>query len=475
MRLEDREPAVAGMFYEGNPASLRAHLKELFREAKRPVNDDEVAAVIVPHAGYIYSGEVAASGFNQIPSGTEIKRIFLIGSSHKVAFKGASVYSSGSYVTPLGKVKIDMDVARELIESSSVFTSDPSVHLEEHSLEVELPFLQYHLKQPFKLVPIIMGPHDAEATREVARVLSKWFCKGNLFVISSDFSHYPSYEDAREIDAVTAGAILKNSSRELLLTLDNNEKKHIRGLATSLCGWTSVLMLLHITEGDDNLHFEKIEYRNSGDVGFGDKSRVVGYNAIAVFRRKKTKNGDSGFSLSEDEKKWLLKRAHETLHSASEGVDPDLPEEPLPENLKVHVGAFVSLYKDGALRGCIGNFGTDLSLWKMVDQMTIAAALNDSRFLPVTPDEVDDILIELSVLTPMRKVDDVSEIIPGKHGIFIEREGCTGTFLPQVAVRTGWSTEELLGHCARDKAGIGWDGWKEGNVYVYEALIFGDE
>jgi AmmeMemoRadiSam system protein B len=303
MQLENREPAVAGAFYEGNPASLRAHLKELFGEARKPVNDDEVAAVIVPHAGYIYSGEVAASGFNQIPSDAEIERIFLIGSSHKVAFKGASVYNSGNYVTPLGEVKVDMDVARELIESSSIVTSDPSVHLEEHSLEVELPFLQYHLKHPFRLVPIVMGPHDADATLEVARVLSKWFCTGNLFVISSDFSHYPSYEDAREIDAVTADAILKNSSRELLLTLNKNDKKHISGLATSLCGWTSVLTLLHITEGDDNLCFEKIEYRNSGDTGFGDKSRVVGYNALAVFRKRKTKSGDSGFSLNEDEKK----------------------------------------------------------------------------------------------------------------------------------------------------------------------------
>ncbi|PWE01478.1 AmmeMemoRadiSam system protein B [Marinilabilia rubra] len=475
MQAKDRKPAVAGMFYDGDSVSLKDHLKTLFSTAKGRISEDEVAAVIVPHAGYVYSGGVAASGFNQIPSDKKYERVFLIGSSHRVAFEGASVYSSGDYFTPLGKVEVDHDVVKELINSSRDIYFEPDVHAEEHSLEVELPFLQYHLQHPFKLVPIVMGPHDASAAKNVARVLSNWFKPGNLFVISTDFSHYPAYEDAERVDGKTARAILENDPQALLDVLEENRKEGVEGLATSLCGWTSVLTLLNITGDNDQLRFEKIEYKNSGDARFGDKNRVVGYNAIAIFRESQTKKKEDGFSLNENEKQWILNRSRQSLRSVVMGETPDPPEEDdLTDNLQYKTGAFVSLYKGSSLRGCIGNFGSDVPLWKMVDQMTASAAVNDSRFLPVKSNEVNDIRIEISVLTPLRKIDDISEIIPGKHGIYLESEGRTGTFLPQVAGKTGWNREELLGHCAKDKAGIGWDGYKDANIYVYEALVFGE-
>ncbi|MGM0377416.1 MAG: AmmeMemoRadiSam system protein A [Bacteroidota bacterium] len=144
----------------------------------------------------------------------------------------------------------------------------------------------------------------------------------------------------------------------------------------------------------------------------------------------------------------------------------------VPSALKTSAGAFVSLYKNGKLRGCIGHFGEDKPLYEVVEKMTRAAALDDPRFNPVSPEEIDDIKVEISVLTPMRKVDDVSEIKPGKHGILIRKGSRSGTFLPQVADKTGWGREELLGHCARDKAGLAWDGWKEAEVFVYEAIVF---
>ncbi len=181
------------------------------------------------------------------------------------------------------------------------------------------------------------------------------------------------------------------------------------------------------------------------------------------------------FSLSDDEKKWLLKRAHHLLEAAAKGIVPDPPDEDaLSENLLMQTGAFVSIYENGNLRGCVGHFGDDMPLWKVVDHMTFAAAMNDPRFVPLQPDDVDNVRVDISVLTPMRKIRDVSEIIPGKHGIMIEKEGRGGTFLPQVAEKTGWNREELLGHCARDKAGLGWEGWKEADIYIYEALVFGD-
>ncbi len=475
MKPHDREPAVAGMFYDEDAGALKAHLESLFVQARPPVSNETVRAIIVPHAGYVFSGGVAASGFNQLPSDAVYDRVFLIGSSHRLNFDGASVYTQGDYLTPLGRVEVDQDVALQLVDSTPEISSDSAVHLEEHSLEVQLPFLQYHLDHPFKLVPIVIGPHECEGAPEIAKALKEWFCPGNLFVISTDFSHYPNYEDAREVDARTAAAIIENDPHGLLDVLKKNRLLNVEGLATSLCGWSSVLTLLYMTQGDERLHFEQVEYRNSGDSRFGDKKRVVGYHSIAVFSSEKTKTEDAGFSLNNDEKQWLLNRAHQTLIAVVNGDLPRSPEDKLSKNIETPAGAFVSLYSKGKLRGCIGNFGSSEPLWRVVDQMTMSAALNDSRFVPVTFEEAMDLDIEISVLTPKRKVTDVHEIVPGKHGIYIEKDGLSGTFLPQVAVKTGWNLEEFLGHCAKDKAGLGWNGWKDANVFVYEALVFGDK
>jgi AmmeMemoRadiSam system protein B/AmmeMemoRadiSam system protein A len=475
MQLQDRKPAVADMFYEKDSDALKAHLDELFRQARPRLSNDEVQALIVPHAGYIYSGGVAASGFNQISEEAKYERVFLIGSSHRVDFDGASVYSSGDYITPLGKVEVDKGVVNKMIDSSHVISSDPSVHKDEHSLEVELPFLQHHLKHPFKLVPVIMGPHDIQGASDVAKVLAEWFKPGNLFVISTDFSHYPGYGDANEVDEYTAEAILKNDPEALLETLEENRRQKIEGLVTSLCGWSSVLMLLYLTQNQSDICFDKITYKNSGDAIIGDKNRVVGYHAIALFRKEKTKNEEVGFSLNADEKQWLLDRSHKTLDAIVKGNEPEEPDDLFAGNIEEPVGAFVSLYKDGKLRGCIGNFESDTPLWKVVDLVTESAAMEDPRFSPVTRQEVDELIVEISVLTPKRKIDNIDEIVPGKHGVFIRKNGRNGTFLPQVATKTGWNREELLGHCARDKAGLGWDGWKDADIFVYEALVFGDQ
>lgn len=289
MEVKDRKPAVAGMFYEEDSAALEKHLQRLFDEAKAPVRDAEVAAVIAPHAGYVFSGGVAASAFNQISPDAKYDRVFLIGSSHRKAFEGASVYTQGDYITPLGKVEVDQEVARHLVESSSVVSDDPSPHKEEHSLEVQLPFLQHHLKHPFKLVPIVVGPHDASSPSDLAHLLDPWFKPGNLFVISTDFSHYPPYEKAREVDSLTAKAILSNDPSELNRRLERNKFQNIEGLATSLCGWTSVLTLMHLTKDKDDLEYVDVEYKNAGDSRMGDKDKVVGYHAISVFRENEKK------------------------------------------------------------------------------------------------------------------------------------------------------------------------------------------
>ncbi len=472
MKTIDRVPAVAGMFYESDSALLEQHLHRLFSQAKPPVSNQSVAALLVPHAGYAYSGGVAASAYNQIPADASYKRIFLIGSSHRMSSSGASIYTQGDFLTPLGRVEVDVAVGRSLAESSNYFFADATPHLQEHSLEVQLPFLQYHLNQPFKLVPIILGTHNPKVCKKIAEVLRPWFGPDNLFVISTDFSHYPAYEEAQTVDARTVAAIIENNPERLLEVLDLNASENISGLATSLCGWTSVLTLLYVTQADVGLEFNHVEYKNSGDSKLGDHERVVGYQAVGVFR-KQTKTESSNFSLRDDEKEWLLCRARSALEAAVRHQSPKPPKkEELSSQLIAPTGAFVSLYLEGSLRGCIGCFEGEYSLWQVVDRMTASAALEDPRFNPVTQDELDEVVIELSVLTPKRRIKNISEIVPGKHGIVVEKDGRRGTFLPQVASRNGWDRETFLGHCARDKAGIGWKGWEEATIYVFEAIVF---
>lgn len=465
----DREPYAAGKFYIDNPVELREQLGELFKKA-RPKQDDHVRAIIVPHAGYVFSGEVAASGFNQIPENANYDNVFVMASSHREAFKGASIYAKGDYITPLGKVRVNKKLAEELIRDNDIFSFQASAHKYEHSLEVQLPFLQYHLKNDFQIVPIVAGTQKLQDCAEIADALRPYFNENNLFVISTDFSHYPAYEDAKQIDSLTAAAITKNSVDALEQTLSANSSKNIDNLATSLCGWSSVFALLNLTRNQENLVYEDLQYMNSGDQAYGDKQQVVGYYSIAVYEKKKK---DQEFELSAEDKKRLLSIARKTIKSyITEGNTPDIKHEEMTENLRMPLGAFVTLHKDGELRGCIGRFQPEEPLYAVVQQMAIAAATQDRRFSKVEADELKDIEIEVSVLTPMKRIDSIDEIELGKHGIYIKKGYASGTFLPQVADKTNWTLEEFLGHCAKDKARIGWKGWKNAEIYIYEALIF---
>ena len=473
MNRNDRQPAVAGQFYPSDPNELKSTLKTLFIKAKPSKNLHNLIALIVPHAGYIYSGEVAASAFNQIDLKKEYDNIFIIGSSHYLAFDGASIYTQGDFITPLGIVKVNTDFAKKLIKQSDVFSDRIDAHLKEHSLEVQLPFLQYKLKREFKIVPIIIGTQSPDVCKKIGDQLRPYFNSKNLFVISTDFSHYPPYDEAVKVDKITADAIMKNSFANLISTLRANERSNIQNLATSLCGWTSVLTLLSITENNPDVSFELVEYKNSGDSEYGDKSKVVGYNAIAV--SLKERKNKSQFNLSEKDKKDLLAIARNTLvQYLKDGNILEVDAAKLSENVKTNCGAFVTLHKHGELRGCIGRFEPNEPLYKVVQQMAIAAATEDYRFPQVQANELKELDIEISVLTPMRKINSIDEIELGKHGIYIKKGIRSGTFLPQVANETGWTKEEFLGHCAQDKAGIGWDGWKDADIFIYEALIFSE-
>lgn len=470
----DRQPAVAGRFYPGDPESLRSMLNDFFIHAK-PRTQKEVAAIITPHAGYVFSGQVAASGFNQVDPDKKFENVFVLASSHQASFMGASIYNRGDYLTPLGKVPVNHAIADKLIHDYSFFTFNPEAELYEHSLEVQVPFLQYHLKHDFKLVPIVLGTQSEQTCQKLAQALKPYFNEKNLFVASSDFSHYPSYDDAKAADQSTCDAIVMNDPSTLMKMLGDYKKKHIPNLATNLCGWTSVLTLLYITSGDPSLKIAPVQYMNSGDAKYGDKNQVVGYWSLAVTRNKSVKQ-ESGFNFSHAEKETLLTIARNTMVTyVKERMIPKVEDTGFSANLVMKAGAFVTLRKNGELRGCIGRFSSDIPLYQLVQQMSVASATEDNRFLPVTPDETGHIDVEISVLSPMKRVYSPDDIILGRHGIYIKKGMYSGTFLPQVATETGWSKEEFLGHCSRDKAGIGWDGWKDAELYTYEAFVFSEK
>ncbi len=466
MKTLARTPAVAGRFYPASPEKLQRELEQLFSRAKSK-ECNHVRAVISPHAGYVFSGTVAASAFNQIDKEHRYERIFLIGSSHQVALKGAAVYTQGDFLMPYGTVTTDVDFCKKLVFAHpGLFSEDSRAHRDEHSLEVQLPFLHHVLRQEYVIVPIIIGTSDPSVCKKIAEVLVPYFNADNLFVISSDFSHYPGYEDALTIDAATKDAILQNAPKALMQRLTENSRLHVPGLATSLCGWTSVLTLLYMTSGNSSFSYRAIDYKNSGDSPlYADKSQVVGYWAMAVTEQ----NNASWDSIKPEEQEILLDIARKSIESVVvSGKHLSLEQASgYPPLLQQQRGAFVTLYKGKKLRGCIGRMTANLPLFKLVRDMAQAAALYDDRFLPVQKEELGDLEIHISVLSPLEEIRDAGQIQLGKHGILIESRGRSGVFLPQVATETGWSLEEFLGHCSRDKAGLGWEGWKTARIFVF--------
>jgi AmmeMemoRadiSam system protein B/AmmeMemoRadiSam system protein A len=472
MMSVEREPVVAGSFYSSDPKGLVSQLEMCFSDYKDVQAVKNISALVVPHAGYVYSGKVAASAYSLIDRDAAYDNVFIVGSSHHVSFSGASVYNKGNYKTPLGVVPVNVEIANDLIGAEGVICFKESAHLEEHTIEVQLPFLQYQLKYLPAIIPIIIGERGYGLCKKIAEQLEPYFNSKNLFVFSTDLSHYPAYEDARMVDARTVEAVCANDADTLIRVLRENESLKIPNLYTSLCGWSSVLTLLYLTVQKEDYRYSKIKYMNSGDASELGKGRVVGYQSILIERKAKEEQEEI---LSGSDKEYLLKKARgaieryldvegETGIKSGEGPEFNIPS-----------SAFVSVYVSGKLRGCVGQFDSGLPLKNLIEEMAVSAAFFDTRFIHLTKDELDDLAIEISVLTPKRKIKDVSEIELGKHGVFIKKGVDRGTFLPQVATKTGWTLEEFMGHLAKDKAQIGWDGWKDAEVYVFEAVIFSDK
>ncbi len=471
---EQKTPVVrpatqANRFYTGNPEELSQEVDSFLALHSSRTTYQNVAALIVPHAGYYFSGNVAASAYMTLNPKKSYKRIFLLGPSHHEWLNGASVNSKVDYyATPLGNVKVDRETAQQLIDADSVFSYKAAAHAQEHCLEVQLPFLQRRLDEVPPIVPIIISTNDYSKLKRMAEMLRPYFTDDNLFIISSDFSHYPSYKDAYEVDTKTGKAIETGDVEQLIATIENNADSGKRNLATSACGEFPIITLMLML--NHNYEIKHLMYQNSGDIDNHDHSRVVGYHAFAFLRKQIS---ETEFTLTDADKKQLKEIA---LQSIKDSLDSKPIARPTLHSqlsiLNSKCGAFVSLHKYGRLRGCIGHFGEDYPLHEIVAEMARAAAFEDPRFTPVTREELDDIDIEISVLTPMRRIQSIDEFELHRHGIYIRKGFRSGTFLPQVADEVNWTKEEFIGHCSQDKAGLGWDGWRDAELNVYEAIVF---
>ena len=453
-----RPATQANRFYTGDARELSEEVDSFLALHKDDAKYSNVAAVIVPHAGYYFSGNVAASAYMAIDPKKQYKRIFLLGPSHHEWLDGASVNTEADwYATPLGQVKVDHEMTVALTNTiatphsqreNSVFRYRPEAHDREHCLEVQLPFLQRSFKEVPPIVPIVISTNDYEKLKRMAEVLKPYFTDENLFVISSDFSHYPSYEDACEVDAKTGKAVESGDVEEFIATINANARSGKRNLATSACGEFAIITLMLML--DRQYEVKHLMYQNSGDIDNHDHSRVVGYHSFAILRKD-----NASFALSDADKKALKDIAFNSIRDSLDGkpiAQPSFNSQlssqryTLSERtLNSKCGAFVSLHKHGHLRGCIGHFGEDYPLHEIVAEMARAAAFEDPRFKPVTRDELNDLDIEISVLTPMRRIQSLDEFELHRHGIYIKKGYRSGTFLPQVADEVNWTKEEFAG------------------------------
>jgi len=464
-----KEPNVAGAFYSADPDELSNFIEYYKKSADAPDNR-KVEIAIAPHAGYPYSGPIAAYTFKAIAR-NNYKTVVIIGPSHYFPFEGISVWPSGGFKTPLGTVPVDEDFAKALLKENPKFQFLSYVFEREHAVEVELPFLQKTFNG-VKIVPILMGNPDPQVCRDLAVALDKLIGTRDdvLILISSDMSHYYTYDVANQMDALTLQAIKEIDPKKFF---EGNVSRKME-----MCGFVPVTTALLYARLRGINHVEVLKHANSGDTS-GDKSRVVGYSSVIFYSNllgeAKAQDGQAGV-LNQAQQKELLRIARQSMETyVKTGKAPDISSKDV--RLNEVQGAFVTIRKHGELRGCIGNIIGQEPLAQTVRDMAVAASSQDPRFPPMTVAELKDVDLEISVLSRPRRVKDASEIQLGRDGVIVSEGGHQGVFLPQVADETGWSKEEFLSELCSQKAGLPPDAWKNPDtaLYVFTADVFAEK
>ena len=467
---EIRKPAVAGSFYPAGAGELAKTIASMFSEVDKVAIEGRPMGLIAPHAGYPYSGKVAAKAYKLL-EGEEYDTVVIVSPSHTVFFKGSSVFGGGGYQTPLGPVEIDFELSQRIasINPSSVYFSNMG-HATgsargEHALEVQLPFLQVVLGK-FNLVAIVMGDQETESVNALGEILATALKGTNsLMIASTDLSHFHSEEVARGLDYTVQEAIEKYDPDAVMKALTSGKGEACGG------GPVSAVMLASKRLGGSRVQF--IDYSTSGAVT-GDFGEVVGYLSAAIVAGKEAKTVSKvvgakaakpeGHMLSDEDKQTLLKIARNAIEARLQ----DLPYQPLPHpGLQQVRGAFVTLKIDGQLRGCIGQIHARDPMYKVVATMAVAAAFDDPRFPQLAATEFGKLEYEISFLTPLERVYDIREIKVGRDGLMIKLDFHSGLLLPQVASEQNWSVTEFLEQTCL-KAGLPKNSYKDRRTEIYK-------
>jgi AmmeMemoRadiSam system protein B/AmmeMemoRadiSam system protein A len=477
-----RPAAVAGLFYPRDRDELARTIDGFLAQAK-PSPMAHLRGLVCPHAGYEFSGPVAASGYKQL-QGRRYRTVIVMGPSHYAYFEGAALPDADAMATPLGPVAVSPEAA-QLVASpplavnppcdvqrpdwwlrspaASSVTGQDTPHTWEHSVEVELPFLQRTLVD-FRVIPIVFGRVDPAA---VAKAIEKYVDDSTLLVASSDLSHFYPYEQAKQLDDACAKAVCD-------LDVQRMQRQEA-------CGKGPILALMHLARAK-GWKTRLLDCRNSGDTS-DDKSRVVGYAAIAFYSDDAAKPSSrepnhSADVYRQEERKLLLELARKSLDAAARGEKAPPVPAAISESLRQPRACFVTLTIDGQLRGCIGSLAPEEPLAEAVVRRARSAALEDPRFPPVTPDEVKRTHIEISVLSLPRPLefaspeDLLAKLRPGVDGVVLSVGPERATYLPQVWKEIP-SKEEFLGSLSR-KAGLDASAWKspEAKVETYQVEAF---
>jgi hypothetical protein len=441
-----------------------------------------ITALIVPHAGYPYSGKVAGQAYRLL-KGHSISTVVIAGPSHHVRVDGAALCSADAWQTPLGTVPADAETIAALSRRDG-FTIFNNAHAREHCIEVQLPFLQRTLSG-FRLVGVLMTDFSPANCARVATALAETLRGRNaLLVASSDMSHYPAYDDARKSDQAMLAAIRSDDAQAIFAADAKLMRARTPNQVCTLCGLGPVVAVMEAAKKLGADRVQVLTYANSGDALPGERDRVVGYGAVAIYGKERAAMSETpvGAKAKPDEGELNAEQQAKLLRLARRSIEEYVrhgkvievtEDDPL---LNQPRGVFVTLHSGRMLRGCIGDLEARKPLYLNVRDHAILSATQDYRFDPVRPAEIDDLCIEISVLSPMKRVGDPGEIIAGKHGVLVREGRCAGVYLPQVATEQGWNREQMLTHLCQYKAGLPPDAWKHGaELYCFTAQVFGEK
>ena len=468
-----RTPEVAGQFYPSDPKELRGMVDQFLTAAPENALEGEPIAVLSPHAGYLYSGPVEGYSYHLL-KGISFDTVVVLGTAHYFPTQKVSVFDGDAYQTPLGEVKTDQEFIRELLAASPLFQSNAKAHQREHSVETQIPFLQESLSS-FQIVPMVVGSSDFESYQKIGEALAGVIQKQQgggkkvLLIASSDLSHYPSDEDARVVDSSTLQALLTMNPTYFSQINAHWMKQGIPQLVCTYCGEGAVTIVMVAAKALGANRAQILRYATSADVSYGDKSRVVGYASVAFIKGGEKQKEQ--FTVSKETQKILLQMARNAIAEKVGETHRVVPTTDDPILLQP-AAVFVTLKERGELRGCIGGTEARLPLEKAVQYFASAAAFNDPRFRPLNKEELPQVHIEISILSPLKRIHSPSEIIPVLHGVVVKQGGRSGLFLPQVWLETGWTKEVFLDQLCSQKGGFPARAWQEPGTELYIFTVF---